>query len=262
MKWPLRLTLIRHDISVYNEMKKRKEADPEHQRFKELYEKGALTEAETAEMLVVADYLRTRYGLRRGDWDTPLAKPHSPLGKEVGTALAEASSELPDIVYVSPYERTLRTLDGLRQGWPALREVKTVEDDRLREQEHGLALLFNDWRVFQSLHPEQRALREVEGRYWYRYPQGENVPDVRERMRSWQNTLVREHAGQRVLAVTHHLCLLALRANLERWSAAEFERVDEEDKPINCGVTIYRGDPHQGRDGRLILEQYNKKLYE
>jgi broad specificity phosphatase PhoE len=76
----------------------------------------------------------------------------------------------------------------------------------------------------------------------------------------WVNTLIREYAGKRVLAVTHHLTILAIRAQLERLGPEEFIALDRNEKPINCGVTIYRGDPNQGEDGRLILAQYNQKL--
>jgi hypothetical protein len=63
------------------------------------------------------------------------------------------------------------------------------------------------------------------------------------------------------MAVTHHLSILALRANLERFGAPEFQRLDNEEKPINCGVTIYRGNPNAGEDGHLELDRYNQKLY-
>lgn len=39
MKWPKRLTLIRHDESAYNALKKIKAEDPLYQEFKEAYEK-------------------------------------------------------------------------------------------------------------------------------------------------------------------------------------------------------------------------------
>ncbi len=107
-----------------------------------------------------------------------------------------------------------------------------VEEERLREQEHGLALLYNDWRMFQVMHPEQEALRTKQGPYWYRYPQGENVPDVRERLRSWLGTITRDYRGQSVLAITHHLAILGLRANLERLDAVQFTHLDEQEKPV------------------------------
>ena len=35
-------------------------------------------------------------------------------------------------------------------------KVKIIEDERIREQEHGLSSIYNDWRVFFTLHPEQK----------------------------------------------------------------------------------------------------------
>lgn len=156
---------------------------------------------------------------------------------------------LPDVIFVSPYFRTMETLEWMKKGWPELQNVKVYEEERIREQEHGLSLLYNDWRVF------------LEGAYWYRYPQGENVPDIRERLRSWLTTLTRDFAGKNILAVTHHLSILGLRANLERLSAEEFIKLDHSEPPANCSVTIYKGHPELGSDGRFLLESYNQKLY-
>jgi IS5 family transposase len=61
--------------------------------------------------------------------------------------------------------------------------------------------------------------------------------------------------------VTHHLTILSFRANYERLSPEEFIRLDEHEKPVNCGITVYRGDPNQGKDGKLVLQIYNKKFY-
>jgi len=110
--------------------------------------------------------------------------------------------------------------------------------------------------------PGQEQLYEAQGKYWYRLPQGENVPDVRDRWRSVQNTLVREYAEQDVLIVTHHLSILALRANLEGFDDKEFIRLDDHEKPVNCGVTVFRGHPDQGSDGKLVMETYNEQLYQ
>ncbi len=261
MKWPAELTLVRHDVSTFNEMRRHKEKDPDYARFKLLYDVTNPSEAEQTQLLDLAHKIAERYCLKKGDWNTPLFDPTSPMARQAGVTL-KGKICLPDIVFVSPYQRTFSTLEGLRRGWPELSHVKTYEEERLREQEHGLSLIYNDWRILHVLHPEQRVLRKLEGRYWYRYPQGENIPDVRERVRSWINTLIREYHGQRVLAITHHICLLAFMANMSRWNAEKFIDVDEHDKPINTGVTIYHGDPTQGNDGRLVLNDYNLKMYE
>ena len=50
-------------------------------------------------------------------------------------------------------------------------------------------------------------------------------------------TLTREFSGNRVMAITHHLTILATRANFERLSPEEFLQLDEHEKPVNCSVT-------------------------
>ena len=67
--------------------------------------------------------------------------------------------------------------------------------------------------------------------------------------------------GVQTCALPIYLNILAVRANLERFDAAEFIRLDEKDKPINCGATLYLGKPDKGKDGKLELEYYNKKYY-
>ncbi len=167
----------------------------------------------------------------------------------------------PHVVYVSPYFRTRNTFDCMRSEWSALGDSKIVQEDRIREQEHGLSLLYNDWRVFHVMHPEQKDFRELQGPYWYQYPQGESVSMVRDRIRSFLTTLVREDSGKRVMLVTHHLTLLSIRAILERLPPEQFVELDENHKPVNCGVTIYDGEPDKGSDGKLTLAIYNQKFY-
>lgn len=256
MKWPEYLVLIRHGVSKYNLLKGRKEADSLYQAFVLEWEKDPAS-PRTVEL---AKEVWQKFSLGVSDADTPLADVEGKQAFATGMELKNII-EVPDVIFVSPYKRTLDTLSHIQRGWPDLNNVRLYREDRIREQEHGLVLLYNDWRVFQALHPEQGLLRQLEGPYWYRFPQGENVPDVRERNRSWLSTLVRDFTGKKVLVVTHHLNILATRANLERWDADEFLRVDKEEKPINCGVTLYRGYPHEGMDGHLKLEFYNKKYY-
>ena len=191
---------------------------------------------------------------------TPLVDKNGTKAFQTGEALRK-EGVLPDVIFVSPFNRTLETLRHMTRAWPELADVKTYREERVREQEHGMAYLYSDWRVFYAFHPDQKDLHKLEGPYWYRYPQGESVADVRERGRSWLTTLTRDFAGKKVLAVTHHLNILALRANLERLNEEEFLRIDEEEKPINCGVTLYVGHPDLGDDGKLELSYYNKKMY-
>lgn len=255
MKWPSSLTLIRHDTSAYNILKDKKAGDEFYKEFRLTWKKDALSEKTRA----LAQIVYERFSLGVGDANTPLADNEGKQAFKVGVELS--SGVVPDVIFVSPYVRALLTLEHIKRGWKALEKVKTFQDYRIREQEHGLALIYNDWRVFEAIHPEQYKLRKLEGSYWYRYPQGENVPDVQLRNRDWISTLTREFAGKNVLVVTHHLNILALRLNLERLGEKEFIHFDSKEKPINCGVTLYQGNPDKGENGKLELKYYNKKLY-
>ena len=256
IKWPEWIMLIRHDVSAYNVLKEKKKSIELYQRFLEAYNRDKVATNTRA----LAQEVFEKLSLGIGDSKTPLADTEGRRAWEVGKALRK-EGDLPDVIFVSPYLRTKSTLKNIVRSWPELAGVEVKEEERIREQEHGLALLYNDWKVFETLHPEQRLLRKLEGPYWYRYPQGENVSDIRERNRSWTTALTRDFAGKKVMAVTHHLNILATRANHERLGEKEFIHIDEHDKPINCGVTLYRCDPNQGQNGRLVLEYYNRKLY-
>jgi broad specificity phosphatase PhoE len=256
MKWPTSLLFVRHDVSAYNQLRQERERDPFYRQFMMEFELDPL--AETTRLIALE--VNRRFALGVSDAETPLIQAESPLAVETGRRLRE-QEELPNVIFVSPYLRTRQTLAALIKGWPELASVEKVyEEERIREQSHGLSNLYNDWRVFQALHPEQKQLYELEGQYWYQWPQGESVPDVRERVRSWMTTFIRDFAGQRILAVSHHLTLLALLANLERWDANEFMRVDHEEKPVNCGVTKYVGIDGVGSNGRFNLDYYNQQL--
>lgn len=256
MKWPEALTLIRHDVSEYNILKNKKEEDKRYQKFLDSY--NVNPDSKRCRKLAL-DVVK-RFSLGYGDHKTPLADSFGEQAKSMATSL-RSRIKIPDIIFVSPYTRTYQTLEKMKEGWPELAGVRTIEEERIREQDHEIVMLSNDWRVFNVLYPDQRDLREMQGSYWYRYPQGESVPDVRERLRSWLTTITRDYSEKGVLAVTHHLAILSLRANLERLSADEFIKLDKENKPINAGITIYRGDPTTGENGHLVLDAYNVKLY-
>lgn len=255
MKWPSSLTLIRHDTSDYNVLRDKKRGSALYQKFLESFEKHPDSRGTKALALQV----QKKFSLGVGDADTLLADKDGRQAYVTGVALSKG--QIPDVIFVSPYRRALLTLEHITRGWPELAQVKTYKEERIREQGHGLALIYNDWRVFHALHPDQRLLRKIEGPYWYKYPQGEDVPEMRDRNRSWMTTLTRDFSKKHVLAITHHLNILALRANLERLDADEFIRLDEKEKPINCGVTVYSGNPRLGKNGKLILESYNTKHY-
>ncbi len=258
MKWPASVTLIRHGQSTYNVLREAKDKDPEYQTFKAAFNANPRAH----ETLQLAGYMRGKYAMQTSDYETPLTRGGQIQAVKTGERLHEIIP-LPEIVFHSPYERVRSTLHGLFIGWPELADlgVPKVAEDRIREQEHGLSLLYSDWRMFHTFHPEQKELHDLLGPYWYQYPQGESVSQVRDRTRDVLSMLIRECADMHVMLVTHHLTILSLRANLERLTPEEFIHLDEHEKPVNCGVTHYIGKPDEGKDGKLVLDFYNKKLY-
>lgn len=256
MKWPDSVTLVRHGQSAYNALRAAKEQDPLYQEFRRAFR----ADFRSAKTRRLAKEVQGKFALGVSDYKTPLTKEGRRQALRTGMSLSE-QMRAPDVVFCSPYWRTRATLGWMRVGWPSLRRVKTVFEDRIREQEHGLALLYNDWRVFQALHPEQKELRDLQGSYWYQYPQGESASQVRDRGRDVQSMLIREWGEKHVLLVLHHITILSLRANLERLSPEQFIHIDEHEKPANCGVTRYEGVPTLGKDGRLILWYYNQRLF-
>jgi broad specificity phosphatase PhoE len=259
MKWPNTLTVVRHGESEYNVLKAKKEVDPTFIELKEAYEHrdvDPLRAMELADQLIAEG----KFNLPHGDHATPLTPEGRRQAKITGRKLAKLIP-MPDVVFVSPYLRTHQTLAQMAIGWQGLEDIPVVVDERLREQEHGLSTIYPDWRVYNLKNPNQATLRDREGQYWYRYLNGESVPDARERIRSWLGALTRDYAGKNVLTISHHLTKLAIRANLERFGPEEYIRLDLQEKPVNCGVTIYRGFPGLGVDGKLKLDKYNQQLY-
>ena len=264
MKWPNTLTIIRHGESAYNVLKESRKKDVNYKKFTDLlneeYKKANKLDWPSKKLIKLAKQAWKENGFEYSDYETPLSEEGWRQAEKTGLKIKE-NIVLPDIIYFSPYLRTKKTVDGLIKGWPELKKSRIVPEERIREQEHGLQSLFGDWRIFSVMNPAQALLFKKEGDYFYRHVNGENKADVKDRIKSFLSTLIRENADQHVLIISHHLTLLCLRANLERWLPEEFIRVDREEKPINCGVTIYEGNPNLGKNGKLILKTYNKKLY-
>ena len=256
MKWPASITMIRHGESVYNALRAIKSKDPEYIEFLREYDKDYTSPA----CRKLAEMVWERYALLTSDYETPLSDKGREQAYKTGHALKKQTFA-PDIVLVSPYLRTRQTWEEMQRGDFDAGGARVIIEDRIREQEHGLSVLYSDWRVFHVLHPEQKLLRELMGPYWYQYPQGESVSMVRDRLRDVTTMMIREFSNLHVLMVTHHLTILSVRANYERLSPEEFIRLDNRQKPVNCGVTRYIGDPQKGADGKLILSEYNTKHY-
>lgn len=252
---PSSLIFVRHGESEYNALKKRRARDPLYQRFRESYDK----DWQSIETQGLALGVKRKFFLGVSQHDTPITS----AGKKQAKAMARNLKNeiaLPDVAFISPSPRTKDTFNAMKEGWPELGGVEIHLDEHIREQEHGLVTLYNDLRAFFALNWDQRELYDVAGEYFYKFPNGENIPDVNLRLGLWLAMLREKLYGKRVLAVSHHRLILAARVLLEDLCPEEFVRLDDVEKPSNCGVTIYKKDPPRGRFGKLVLACYNKKL--
>ncbi len=308
LKWLNSLTTVRHGVSEYNAVDR--ESIDGFREFADLFdvEYEALTTghfiAETfpsPKLRALAEKVNAASQPEYSDYDTDLTPRGYRQAVVTGSRL-HTVAPLPHRIYVSPYKRTRRTLEGLIEGWPELGKVKATEDVRIREQEHGKRNIYVDWRLYMTFNPEYAVLYKLSTGYEYKHEGGESLLDVKERVRSFIAMLIRKHGGapetltdkvlelfqdtriqklmnvlnvvpdttpEDVMVVTHHLAILALRSNIEKWDREKYLYENEHNRPVNCGVSIYRGVPapknarRHERQGSLVMSshEYNIKLY-
>lgn len=200
--------------------------------------------------------------IAHSDLDVPL----SPLGERQATALGrwwseQPADQRPTVVVASPYARARRTAERIVAAG-ALAPGAAVAgsdgaspvllDERWREKELGLFYTLTRFGVEQRF-PEQWALRQQLGHFYYRPPNGESGADVAFRVRAALDAVAREHAGERVLVVCHQIVILCARYVLDRLDEEGLGELWRRYDLANCSVTTYR----PGTTGRLALDRYN-----
>jgi len=157
----------------------------------------------------------------------------TPLGHEQAQAAGRALSELLGgqtlRAYVSPYQRTRQTFEGIRAGFgESLHLVGSYEDPRIREQDFGHLRAAEAHRLIEA---ERRQF----GSFFYRIPDGESGADVYDRMSSFMETMFRDFAKvdypENALLVTHGLTIRLFLMRWFHWSVERFERLRN---PGNC----------------------------
>jgi broad specificity phosphatase PhoE len=202
-------------------------------------------------------------GLARIDIDIrDVDVPLSPLGERQARALGHwfgrlPPQERPTAVLTSPYVRAVGTAELICEGAGLDSDaVGLICDERLREKEFGILDRLTRPGIGEH-HPEQAELRLLLGKFYHRPPGGESWCDVILRLRSVIGTLTREYCGERVLVVCHSVVVLCFRYLLERMTEQQILAIDREDEVANCSVTRYELDPSRGKQGKLILREYN-----
>jgi broad specificity phosphatase PhoE len=222
-RWPTTLWLVRHGESSGNVARD-------------------LAEAEGLPMIDIA----TR------DMDVPLSGLGEDQAKALGTWFAALDADArPTVSISSPYVRAEQTA-RLAFG----EDVDLLLDERLREREFGILDRLTRAGITAQF-PEQAAARAFLGKFFHRPPGGESWADVALRLRSFIDTLGREHAGERVVIVSHQVVILVFRYLLERLREAEILAIDKSAEVANCSVTTYELDPDAGPHGGMCIVTFN-----
>jgi probable phosphoglycerate mutase len=159
-----------------------------------------------------------------------------------------------DAVFTSGYARTEQTAEGVLGAYTAAERARmhVKADLFIRERDPGFAYDMTTAEA-EAAFPWLNEYWQTFGGFMARPPGGESLADVTGRVHTFLNTLFRDHAGQKIMVVTHGGTLRCFRFLLEGWSYAQAQRWPAGQSPANCGVTTYRdaGD-------RLELAEYNR----
>jgi len=226
-KWPDFLWVVRHGESAGN---------------------VARDVAESAGLLTLDIHVR--------DVDVPL----STLGEQQAAALGRwfgslPPSDRPTVVIASPYVRTRRTAEILLEA-SGMEDVPLYFDERLREREFGVFDRLSPEGAHQK-YPDLATMREALGKFYFRPPGGESWCDVIMRLRSFVDSVTRDHRRERVLVVGHLVVVLCFRYLIEHMTEDEILTIDRSREVANCSVTSYAFDPTVARHGGLSLRAFN-----
>lgn len=184
-----------------------------------------------------------RHGQSLGNVDpstynvTPDAKiTLSEMGKsqamDAGKKIKEMIQGESVVFYVSPFLRCKETLDQILLSFNNRNQYRIREDPRIREQE---------WGNLQKPEDKDKVVKERDlmGRFFYRFPQGESGADVFDRVSMFLASLFRHikegEPYDNIVIVTHGLLMRLFLMRYYYWSVNKFESLDNF---RNCEVIV------------------------
>ena len=226
IKWPRRLTVIRHGESEQNVALD-------------------LFQNDLNGVLALQKNIR--------DADIKLTDVGISQAKEVGKYLN--STHPFDFCFVSPYQRAIKTTEVIIDQ---LSYNPTVYNDfRLREKEFGRLHGFTTQEI-KNKYPEEYEDRERDGKFYYRLPRGENYLDVLDRIYSFLSKLSRDYAGKSILIVTHQVPYILFKAVFEHLNEEEILSLES---PLNCAIQQFEIQTDKYPEGRMVQSIFNLIVY-
>lgn len=145
-----------------------------------------------------------------------------------------------DAVIHSGYARTRETAEGILKAFTDdERAAMTVSHDlfvRERDTGYGWDMTTAEAR---AAFPYLQEYWSTMGPFFARPPGGESVAQVCERVKMFLDRLEAQHAGQRVLVVTHGVTMRAFRYLLEGWDYDQMEQNLRGHASPNASITAY-----------------------
>lgn len=195
----------------------------------------------------------TEYG-RTPDWKIELTEQGIRQAQSVGEQVRTIVAGDPVYFYVSPYRRAKQTLGEIKKEFQSHQVVGEREDPRLREQDVGN---YQDPAAMKQIWHQ----RDLYGRFFYRFPNGESGADVCDRVSSFLDSLFRERNARpqpvdtNVIIVTHGLMI---RLFIKRWFHFNVDVFQEMRNPGNCDMIILDRAHEPFR--RMVLREESKTI--
>lgn len=225
--WPVHIQLLRHGQSAGN---------------------VALEKAEAQDQETI--------DIEPRDVDVPLSTLGLEQAAAVGKWMAKQGTR-PTVILVSPYVRARQTAEQvIKKMHLKPDEFKLVVDERLREREFGILDRLTRKGIL-ARYPEQAALHQRLKKFYFRPPGGESWTDVILRLRSIQDSLARDYAGEKVLIVCHTVVILCFRYLFERLTEEQILSIDRQSQMSNCGLTTYDFAEVRKMSDLPVLEKFN-----
>lgn len=175
---------------------------------------------------------------------TPLTEQGVAQAKEAGRQATKLFGTF-DVVYHSTYLRSLHTLEHMLSMSGVTERPIVRHHHLLRERERGYAYAM----TAEESHCHFPWLEEYyqrTGFFYFRGPGGESQADVVDRVSSFLCHVLPQHAGQKVMLVTHGGTIRAFRYVLEGWTPERFLTEIDQQRVPNCSMYAYSSEAGTG----------------
>ncbi len=227
MNRPKQLILVRHAESVRNKAKS---------------------------SVYFADEYARRHVQGIADYKIPITEVGKKHALKTGKYIRERFGSF-DYIYHSGYKRTEDTLQAI------LKAYSEEERDKMKYR-HNLFIRERDpGYAYDMTEPEAKKAFPWLQEYWntyggfFAYPVGgESIAKMTERVHQFLGMIFAQHAGQKIMVVTHGGTIRAFRFLLEHWDYEQAISWPPGSEPKNCGVTVYN---YNESEKSLQLSEYN-----